>query len=84
MTMFGHVQNGVVVPDSGTAFPEGSRVSVSLVQKPSETKAEKRRIDFPVVRSGKPGTWNLTNEQIGEILEDEDIAALKGMSNVPA
>jgi hypothetical protein len=78
MTMFGHVQNGVVVPDSGTAFPEGSRVSVTPLPNSSEAPSETRRIDFPLVRTGKPGTWDLTNEQIGEILEEEEIAALKG------
>ena len=81
MSMFGHVQNGVVVPDNGTAFPEGMRVSVTPVGKPNGPQVEQRRIDFPLVRSGTPGTWELTNERIAEILEEEDIAALKSAWN---
>jgi hypothetical protein len=84
MTMFGHVQDGVVVPDNGTAFPEGLRVSVTPVGKPSEPHVEKRRVDFPLVRTGTPGTWELTNDRIAEILEEEDITALKSAWNVPA
>jgi hypothetical protein len=84
MTIFGHVHNGVVVPDSGTAFPEGSRVSVTPLPMPSEPQTDKRRVDFPLVRTGKSGTWDLKNQQIGEVLEKEEIAALKGKWNVPA
>jgi hypothetical protein len=84
MTLTGHIQNGVVVLDGGMTFPEGARVAVTLAPTSPEPQPEKRRVEFPLVRTGTPGTWNLTNEQIAKILEEEDIAAMKGMWNVPS
>jgi hypothetical protein len=84
MTLIGHIQNGVVVLDGEMKFPEGARVAVTLASKSTEPQPEKRRVDFPLVRTGTPGTWNLTNEQIAAILEEEDIEAMKGMWNVPS
>lgn len=33
------------------------------------------RLKFPLIRTGKPGTLHLTNQQIAEILDDQDAAA---------
>jgi hypothetical protein len=84
MEIFGQVQNGVVVLDGGIVLPEGSRVSVSVVPQPTESERAKRRVEFPLVRTGTPGTWNLTNERIAEILDQEDAAVMKDMWNVPS
>jgi hypothetical protein len=40
---------------------------------------EKRRIEFALVRTGTPRKWNLTSEHIASILEEEDLAKVKGM-----
>jgi hypothetical protein len=85
MEVFGHIHNGVVVIDSGVTLPEGTRVSVSPV--PAESSKPRivvRPDGLPVVQGGRAGTWNLTNEQIGQILDEEDIEALKGTWNVPS
>jgi hypothetical protein len=84
MTLTGHIQNGVVVLDGGMIFPEGTRVTVTQVPPlPPEPQPEKRRVEFPLVRTGMPGSVHLTNERIAEILNEEDIAALKSTWNAP-
>ena len=85
MELFGHIQNGVVVLDEGATIPEGTRVSVSPVPAEStEVRVVSRPGELPVVQGGRPGTWNLTNEQIGQILDEEDMQSLKGAWNVPS
>lgn len=67
------VQNGVVVLQGGISLPEGADVTVSYggpaSQKPS---VEKRRIQVPLVRTGEPGSVNLTGQRIAAILDEED------------
>jgi hypothetical protein len=75
MEIRGHVKNGVVVLDDGASLPEGTPVTVSCVtvriwRKPGK----KTRIRLPLVRSNHPGSVNLTNERIAEILDEEDVA----------
>jgi hypothetical protein len=85
MELLGHMQNGVVVLDSGPVFPEGTRVAVSPVAGAlPETRLVQQPGQLPVVQGGRPGTWNLTTEQIGEILDDEDMEALKRSWNAPS
>jgi hypothetical protein len=75
MVVRGHVQNGVVVLDSGPALPEGAAVTVTFaVQAEPPPAAPKKRVQVPLVRTNRPGTMNLTNERIGEILDGEDAA----------
>jgi hypothetical protein len=75
MTILGRVQNGVVIPDGGRVLPEGASVSISypaMVElKPAK---QKRRIEVPLVRTGRPGSLNLTGERISEVLDEEDAA----------
>jgi hypothetical protein len=75
MEVPGRVQNGVVVLQAGTVLPEGAAVTVhypaSVVRPPS---VGKKRIHVPLVRTGEPGTVNLTSERIAEILDKEDAA----------
>ena len=82
MEAFGRVQNGVVVLDSGTTLPEGTRVFVSPV--PAKPAILIRPGELPVVLGGEPASVHLTNERISQILDDEDAAALKHSWHVPA
>jgi hypothetical protein len=77
MELTGHIENGVVVFDGGTPPPEGTRVTVVPEEKPVHPK-----INFPLVSTGEPGSWNLTNDMIADILEEEDVQALKDQWNV--
>lgn len=76
MKFSGHIQNGVVVFDHALALPEGTPVTILvgmpivIVRNPENCQ----RIEFPLVPSAKPGSVNLTNRMIGEILDDEDAA----------
>jgi hypothetical protein len=82
MEVFGHIQNGVVVLDSGVTLPEGTRVVVAPA--PPKPIILNRPGELPVVLGGEPGSVHLTNERINEILDEEDIAALKNLWHVPS
>lgn len=82
MEAFGHVQNGVVVLDEGASLPEGTRVYVTVAPLTDKPQIEYLPGQLPVVRGGVPGSLNLTNERIHEILEQEEVAALKRQWNV--
>jgi hypothetical protein len=73
MEITGHVQNGVVILTNGASLPEGAAVTV-VYQEPSvkRPRAEQTRVSFPLVRSSQPGTIDLTNDRIAEILDEED------------
>ena len=85
MEIQGTVQNGVIVLDGSTTLPEGTVVTVmprsGLV---IHVAKNPRRIEFPIFPSNAPGTIELTNERIAEILEEEDIEAVKRSWNVPS
>ncbi len=85
MEISGFVQNGVIILIDGPPLPEGLPVTVSYNQNGVSLPAVARtRIEFPLIRTGQPGSWDLTNERIAEILEDDDFAMTKGMWNVPS
>jgi hypothetical protein len=44
----------------------------------------KKRVEFPLVRTGTPGSLHLTNEQIHEILQQQDIEAVTAQWHVPS
>lgn len=69
----GIVHNGAIIVEGGIPFPEGTRVIVSA-EIPTLDSPKKGRIEFPLVRSDKPGTLHLTNERIWELLDEEDTA----------
>ena len=76
MKIRGHVANGVVVLDEGPALPEGTAVTVlapgvRIWHKPGK----KKRVTLPLVDSKQPGTLNLTNDRVAEILQEEDVRA---------
>ena len=73
MVIAGRVQNGVVIPERGAALPEGAAVTITVPLLPEpKPAAEKQRIQFPLVRTGQPGSVTLTSERIAEILGEED------------
>jgi hypothetical protein len=51
------------VPDGESSVPE-----TEIVCEPGK---------LPYVRGGKPGTWNLSNEMIAEIFDEEDMAKIE-------
>jgi len=84
MELQGHIRNGVVVFEGNPTLPDGAVVLVSIPAVPPGPPTVQRRVEFPLVRDGLPGTWNLTNEMIAEIFEEEDIEMMKGMWSVPS
>jgi hypothetical protein len=78
MELQGIVQNGVVVLTAGVTLPEGTPVTVTCEVKPvPQPAAGKKRVQLPLVRTGKPGSMNLNNERIAEIFDDEDVASAR-------
>jgi hypothetical protein len=82
MEAVGHVRDGVVVLDAGATMPEGTPVFVSPV--PDQPVILIRPGELPIVLGGEPGSVYLTNDRIGRILDDEDVAALKHSRDVPS
>lgn len=78
MEIFGTVQNGVVVLDGSVSLPEGANVAVTYPTTPVIRVARnQKRVEFPLFPSSEPGTLDLTNERIAEILDDEEIEAMR-------
>lgn len=75
MEISGRVQNGEVVLEGAPPLPEGAKVTV-WYHAPIEAgpRPQKRRIDVPRVKTGEPGTVNLTGQRIAEILDEEDVS----------
>jgi hypothetical protein len=73
MELKGHVRNGVVVFDGPAELPEGAAVSVRYPAEKPPSTAARTRVTFPLVRSANPGSIRLTNDRIGEILDEEDL-----------
>jgi hypothetical protein len=73
MEIPGRVQNGVVILQGAAILPEGAAVTVCYPA-PAEAKppSAKRRIEVPLVRTGRPGSVDLTGKRIAEILDEED------------
>ncbi|MDA1051735.1 MAG: hypothetical protein O3C40_14795 [Planctomycetota bacterium] len=85
MEISGHIQNGVVVLDESVVLPEGAAVTVTLRTGPVIRVSPVRQpVQLPLVESDAPGTLELTNDRIAEILEAEDIEALKAQWDVPS
>lgn len=85
MEIQGVVQNGVVVLDGSVSLPEGAAVTVTYRAKPVIRVAQnQKRVEFPLFPSSQPGSIHLTNERIYEILDEEDIDAMKRTWNEPS
>jgi hypothetical protein len=73
MEFLGHVRNGVIVLDGSPHLPEGAAVTVHYPGPAAARPAVgKTRIQVPLFRTGRPGSVSLSNERIGEILDEED------------
>ncbi len=71
MVIPGKVQNGVVVLEKGYALPEGASVTVNYPAQPITSSAgPKRRIQVPLVRTGEPGSVQLTGERIAQEVDE--------------
>lgn len=76
MEVAGRVQNGVVVFDRPMALPEGASVVVTYRETPVIHIAKNpRTVVLPIFDSGQPGTLDLTNDRIAEILDHEDASS---------
>ncbi|MBI4454813.1 MAG: hypothetical protein HY644_02825 [Acidobacteria bacterium] len=76
MEVSGRVQNGVVVLDGSASLPEGAAVTVTLRTSPVIRVAKnQKQVEFPLVPSSAPGSIGLTNEMIGDILDEEDASS---------
>lgn len=76
MECTGRVRNGVVVLDRAGALPEGAAVTVIFGPKTRHHhSADSQRVDFPLVRSSNPGSVRLTNKDIGQALDEEDVSS---------
>lgn len=78
MEATGYIQNGVVVLDTPIALPDGTPVTVSVRSLPAVyVSSNPTQVEFPLVRTSAPGSVPLTNERIGEILDQEDLDSIK-------
>jgi len=74
MELQGRVCDGVIVLEGGSALPEGATVTVTYPAQAPGRSVLKKRIQVPLVRCKHPLPAPLTNERIGEILDEEDAA----------
>lgn len=74
MELQGRVRDGVIVLEGGSALPEGATVTVTYPAHIPGRVVPKKRIQVPLVRCKHPLPGPLTNERIGEILDEEDAA----------
>ena len=75
MEILGRVHNGVVVLEGHLELPEGAVVCVSYPVAPAPGPPDPReRVQFPLVRSDRPGTLDLTAERIAEALNDGNLS----------
>ena len=73
MEFSGRVQNGVVVLDGEASLPDGASVIVTYRPSPVIRFAKNPvPIVLPIFDSGEPGTIDLSNDRIAELLEQED------------
>jgi hypothetical protein len=75
MEIRGRVHNGVVVLEGEPTLPEGAIVSVMYPTPPTTVASDSgKRVKFPLVRSGPPGSLNLTSDLIAEHWENDDVS----------
>jgi hypothetical protein len=74
MELQGRVFDGVIVLEGKADLPEGAVVTVTYPAVTPGPTGPKKRIQVPLVRCKHPLPAPLTNERIGEILDEEDAA----------
>jgi hypothetical protein len=77
MELNGLVQNGVIVLSGGVTLPEGTPVTVTCGGDAPAAQSARRRIQVPLVHTGRPGSMNLNNDRIAEIFNEEDVASAR-------
>jgi hypothetical protein len=71
MQIRGRVHNGVVVLEGSESLPEGTIVTVSYTNSPPTISPKSgHRVQFPLVRSDRPGSLDLTADCIAELWDD--------------
>jgi hypothetical protein len=76
MEIRGRVRNGVVVLESDISLPEGTIVTVSYTEPPPTVPPKSGyRVQFPLVRSDRPGSLDLTADRIAELWDEDDFSA---------
>ena len=76
MEIQGVVQNGVLVLDDSMSLPEGAAVVVTYRATPVIRVAKNPiPVVLPIFDSDEPGTIDLTNDRIAEILDQEDASS---------
>ncbi len=68
------VADGVIVLDDNVDLPEGAVVTITYPAVAPTPAGLKKRVQVPLVRSTHPMPGPLTNERIGQILDEEDAA----------
>ena len=77
MELNGFVQNGVIVLSGGATLPEGTPVTVTCGVDAPAAQPERKRVQVPLVRTGRPGSMKLNNDRIAEIFNEEDVASAR-------
>ena len=73
MIIPGRVHNGVMVLVGESALREGAAVTVTYpAASKAKPSAQKRRIEFPLVRTDESGSVQLSGGRIAEIMDEED------------
>lgn len=72
MVITASVQNGVVILPEGTHIPDGAIVYVTVAGEANDAQKSGERVKLPIFPYGGPPDIDLTNAQIGEILDRED------------
>jgi hypothetical protein len=75
MSYRGRVQNGVVVLDDGVSLPEGASVRVLCSNGPVIHASTRKEVELPLVKTGRPASVAVTNDQIAEILSQQDASS---------
>jgi hypothetical protein len=76
MEIRGRVHNGVVILEGEMSLPEGTIVTVSYTESPATLPPESgHRVQFPLVKSDRPGSLDLTADRIAELWDEDDFSA---------
>ena len=74
MRLRGQIRNGKIVLEGHDVLPDGAEVVVDVRESaPQGNRSDK--VQFPLFHSKNPGSLDLSNQRIAEILEDEELSA---------
>lgn len=76
MEIQGVFHDGVVVLQGSVSLPEGATVTVTYRPAPRiRVAVHPKPVVLPLFESDQPGTIDLTNERIAEIVDQEDASS---------